>query len=39
MEENGYQIAAPPYEIYVTDPAVIKSPDDTVTEIYFPIKK
>ena len=39
MEENGYQIAAPPYEIYVTDPAVIKSPDDYVTEIYFPIKK
>lgn len=39
MEENEYRIAAPPYEIYVTDPAKTALPEDYVTEIYFPIKK
>ncbi len=39
MEENGYQLAAPPYEIYVTDPQTTASQEDYVTEIYFPIKK
>ena len=39
VEENGYQMAAPPYEIYVTDPATTPSQEDYITEIYFPIKK
>ena len=39
VEENGYQIAAPPYEVYVTDPATTPAPEDYITEIYFPIQK
>ena len=39
MDEEKYQLAAPPYEIYVTDPATTPSPDDYITEIYFPVKK
>ena len=39
METEKYKLAAPPYEIYVTDPATTISPEDYITEIYFPVKK
>lgn len=39
IEQEGYSIIAPCYEIYVTDPAITKSPEDYITEIYFPVKK
>ena len=37
ISEKGYNLAGPPYDIYVTDPTDTK-PEDCITEIYFPIK-
>lgn len=37
-EENGYILAAAPFEIYLTDPNTT-APDDNVTELYLPVKK
>lgn len=34
-----YEIVAAPFEKYVTDPASKISPDEYVTEVYFPVKK
>ena len=39
METEKYKLVAPPYEIYVTDPEKTISPEDYITEIYFPVKK
>lgn len=39
IETEGYTIAASPYEIYSTDPRMDLSPEDYVTEVYFPVKK
>ncbi len=39
IEKEGYKIAAPPYEVYLTDPSTNTSPEEYVTEVYFPIKK
>lgn len=38
IEKEGYGITAPPYEVYLTNPADT-APEDFVTEIYFPVKK
>lgn len=38
IEKEGYEIAGPTYEIYLTDPHTNISPDDYVTEVYFPVK-
>ena len=38
IDKEGYKIVAPPYEIYVTDPEKT-TPEEYVTEIYFPVKK
>ena len=39
MEENGYQISYAPFDVYVSDPQKVKSPDELITEVWFPIKK
>ena len=38
-ENEGYNLAGPPYEVYVSDPAQAAAPEEIVTEIYFPINK
>ncbi|UPW84622.1 MerR family transcriptional regulator [Lysinibacillus sp. Ag94] len=39
IEVEGYELILPPYEIYVTDPNQANSPEDYMTEVYFPVKK
>ncbi|MFJ8519661.1 MerR family transcriptional regulator [Lysinibacillus xylanilyticus] len=39
IENEGYELILPPYEIYVTDPRQVNSPEDYITEVYFPVKK
>ena len=39
LQQNGYALASPPYEQYVTGPDTVKSPDDFITQVYFPVKK
>lgn len=39
VENEGYELISPPYEIYVTDPNQAIDPEEYVTEVYFPIKK
>ncbi|MDR0269725.1 MerR family transcriptional regulator [Paenibacillus sp.] len=39
VENEGYELVGPPYEIYVTDPNQLTAAEDMVTEVYFPIKK
>ncbi|HDX9578391.1 TPA: MerR family transcriptional regulator [Bacillus pseudomycoides] len=39
VENEGYELTQPPYEVYVTDPNQATVPEDTVTEVYFPVKK
>ena len=39
IENEGYELILPPYEIYVTDPNQAIAPEEFVTEVYFPVKK
>ena len=39
IENEGYELILPPYEIYVTDPNQAIDPEEYVTEVYFPVKK
>ncbi|WP_432403162.1 MerR family transcriptional regulator [Wukongibacter sp. M2B1] len=39
VENNGYELMKSPYEIYLTDPNQAVFPEDTITEVYFPVKK
>ena len=36
--ENGYQIAGPPEEVYLTDPAYTRA-EELLTEVRFPVTK
>lgn len=38
VNENNYQVAASPFEVYVTNPAEEKDPSKLLTELYCPIK-
>lgn len=38
MEAEGYTIANPPYELYITDPGST-APENFVTEVYVPARK
>ncbi|MNZ69307.1 Bacterial transcription activator, effector binding domain [compost metagenome] len=38
MENEGYELADSPYEIYVTDPNQATAAEDMVTEVYFPVR-
>jgi DNA-binding transcriptional MerR regulator len=39
VDTEGYELAKSPYEVYVTDPNQATVPEDTVTEVYFPVQK
>lgn len=39
IEKEGYEPADPPREVYLTDPDKAGSPEDLVTEVYFPVRK
>lgn len=39
VEDEGYELAKSPYEVYVTDHLHAAVSEDIVTEVYFPIKK
>ncbi|AWB46050.1 MerR family transcriptional regulator [Paenibacillus sp. CAA11] len=39
IEQEGYTLVSPPYEVYITDPNQAAVPEDLVTEVYFPVKK
>ncbi|WP_159885903.1 MerR family transcriptional regulator [Paenibacillus puerhi] len=38
-EEEGYEWAASPYEVYATDPSQAAVSEDIVTEVYVPVRK
>ncbi|MBS7021398.1 MAG: GyrI-like domain-containing protein, partial [Firmicutes bacterium] len=38
-ETHGYENDGPLYEVYVTDPSQVKSKEELVTEIYYPVIK
>ena len=39
LETNGYTLAGPKYEVYVTDPGVVTDTAKWQTEIYYPVTK
>lgn len=39
IEDNQYQIACAPFDIYLSDPQKVKNPEELVTQVWFPIKK
>ena len=39
IAENGYAIAGAPFELYIKTQFDSLSPDDWLTEVYFPIHK
>ncbi|MGM0951034.1 MAG: MerR family transcriptional regulator [Bacillota bacterium] len=39
VEDEDYELAQSPYEVYVTDHQQAGVPENIVTEVYFPIKK
>ena len=39
IAENGYEVVNSLFEVYITDPDTVSSPDENITEIYYPIKK
>ncbi|MVX65460.1 MerR family transcriptional regulator [Clostridium chromiireducens] len=39
IEDNGYKYAGAPFDIYLNGPQSVKSPEEFVTEVCFPISK
>ena len=39
MESGGYTVRDSPYEVYLSDPQQVRSPDELITEVYFPVNK
>ena len=39
IETNGYKISGAPFDMYIKGPREASSPDEFVTEVYFPVKK
>lgn len=39
MEENQYQIAYAPFDVYISNPQTVKNSEELITEVWFPIKK
>lgn len=39
MEENQYEVSAPPFDAYMNHPKDVKSSEELVTQVWFPIKK
>lgn len=38
IQEHGHEVAAPPREVYLTDPQETSDPADFLTEVQFPIR-
>lgn len=38
-ESNGYDFIKSPFELYITEPNATNTPDDYITEIYYPVIK
>ena len=38
-EREGYKNTDALFEVYVTDPSQVQSPQDNITEVYYPVKK
>lgn len=38
-ESNGYDFIRSPFELYITEPNATNTPDDDITEIYYPVIK
>lgn len=39
IEENQYQIASAPFDIYMNNPQEVKNLEELITQVWFPIKK
>jgi DNA-binding transcriptional MerR regulator len=39
IDENGYKSVAAPFDIYLNSPQSVKSPEEFITEVCFPISK
>ena len=39
ISENDYEISGAPFDVYIKGPREVSSPDEFVTEVYFPVKK
>lgn len=39
IEENKYQIAYAPFDVYISGPQTAKNPEEMITQVWFPIKK
>lgn len=39
IDKNGYRISDTPFDVYVKGPGQASSPDEFVTEVYFPVEK
>ncbi|MEE1032364.1 MAG: GyrI-like domain-containing protein [Ruminococcus sp.] len=39
MEEQQYQVASAPFDVYLSDPKQVTNPEEFVTQIWFPIMK
>jgi effector-binding domain-containing protein len=39
ISENGYEVMGPPINIYHNDPMMVRSEDDLITEVQFPVRK
>ena len=39
IEENQYQIAYAPFDVYLNNPQEVKNPEELATQVWFPIKK
>ncbi|GIP21120.1 MerR family transcriptional regulator [Paenibacillus sp. J22TS3] len=39
IEQEGYELIRSPFEIYINDPHENTVPEDSITEVYFPIRK
>lgn len=39
IAENGYEVMGPGINVYHNDPMMVRSEDDLITEVQFPIKK
>lgn len=39
IEDNGWRISAAPFDCYMNDPQAVQSPEDLVTQVWFPIER
>lgn len=39
INRNNYTLTGAPWEVYITDPTVVKNPQNYLTEVYYPVGK